>query len=159
MLRELTKAIIAILAGLLVGYVVRDRWTPAARSDQPSIAGAGLVSPPPAPSSQQEDPIAPLSGDLKEIKEQVRAQAALLEQQGRLLSELTGVQRSQTEARLDVCRRVQENLRKQLEGCLFARADLERTQPAVPQPVEPGTMRVEETVEHPAGANANEKKK
>ncbi|RMF23616.1 MAG: hypothetical protein D6760_05015 [Deltaproteobacteria bacterium] len=97
-------------------------------------------------------PAVDLASQLRDIKRQVAAQAELLQRQAKLLDELTGVQRSSAESALADCQAVQQRLEKQLEGCLFAKASLERSlasaKAETPEPR--GSVVVEEHVERPA---------
>ena len=55
---------------------------------------------------------------------------------------------------LSECTEVQSNLQKQLEGCIFVKADLQRQASRVPEPRErprSGTSTVHESIEYPAG--------
>ncbi len=164
MVRESAKALIAIAAGIVVGYGTHDhvaRWhtglRPMVTASPAGESGPALRQSPPAAAPgtgeqmRQVDPYGPaLESRLLEIQQEVQAQAQLLERQARLLDELTGVQRSQAENSLAHCQSIQQRLEKQLEGCLFAKAKLERSLTAARETSEPrATITVQEHVERP----------
>ncbi len=144
MWRETLKVLIAVAAGVLAGYGGSLKWRSHGKT------APGLVVASPMASQKQPPSTVPreLRQELQAIKQQVEAQAELLARQARMLDELTGARRSDLEAKVKQCEQVQNRLEQQLEACLFAKAELERSLARKSEASSP-TVRVEETIEHP----------
>ena len=75
-------------------------------------------------------------------------------QQSRASAASAAANADRRDVALDECTEVQSNLQKQLEGCIFEKAELHRQAMRVPEPRErarSGTSAVHETIEYPPG--------